>query len=395
MPVYRLIENALIPTMRKVLLSFGYVEDYHYKIIKSPYHKIIFANKQEIHMLSATRSDLLVATEYSHGTISEIGSCKEDVFKLADTRIRDKKAKFLWLLVEGVPQGLNFYAKHFDSYTQAGWTRLDSRKAYHEEKKYLHIRLTTYDNQKYLPDDYIDKIQRIYKGQHAYIDSWIYGYFRELVSGNVYNNYSPKIHDLDKFEVSQYKAIDLTFDFNANPMSWLAIQEGIFEEYDARVKRDVCIEEITDNITSLKDACIDFALKFNPNDFGDTKINIYGDMSGHAQSHKVEGSDYERIQLYLSNLGFKNIEVHAIRSNPLENLSIGALNDRFDNDTLLIKSHLSGLKSSLIGTVYKEGTKKINKPAGETITHKGDALKYWAYVKHGVENKADAFNLNI
>jgi hypothetical protein len=346
-------------------------------------------------MLSATRSDLLVATEYSHGTISEIGSCKEEVFKLADTRIRDKKAKFLWLLVEGVPQGLNFYAKHFDSHTQAGWNRLDSRRAYHEAKKYLHIRLTTYDNQKYLPGDYISKIERIYKGQHAYLDSWIYGYFRELVSGNVYNNYSPKIHDLDKFEVSQYKAIDLTFDFNANPMSWVAIQEGIFEEYDARVKRDVCVEEITDNITSLKESCIDFALKFNPNDFGDTKINIYGDMSGHSQSHKIEGSDYERIKLYLSNLGFKNIEVHAIRSNPLEHLSIGALNDRFDNDTLLIKSHLSGLKSSLIGTVYVEGTQKINKPAKETITHKSDALKYWAYVKYGVEDKADAFNLNI
>lgn len=395
MPVYRLIENALIPTFRKVLQSFGYVEDYHYKIVKSPYHKIVFANEQEIHMLSATRSDLLVATEYSHGTISEVGSIKEDVYKLADTRIRDTDSIYRWLFLEGVPQGLNWYADYFDSYTQSGWERYCERTAYNEDLKAFHIRLTTYDNQDFLPDDYIEKIFRLYKGQHAYIDSWIYGFFRELVSGNVYTAYNPNIHDLESVKVSPYKPIDITFDFNANPMSWVAIQENVFEEYDARVRRDVCIAEISDNITKLKEACIDFALQFNPDEFGDTKINVYGDMSGHAESHKVEGSDYDRIKKHLNDLGFKNVEVHALRSNPAEHKSIGALNDRFDEDSLLILSSLNKLKRSLVGTVYKEGTKKIYKPTGETITHMGDALKYHAWAKYGKQNEGSAFNLSI
>lgn len=395
MPVYRLIENALIPTMRKVLRASGYVEEHHYKIIKSPYHKIIFANGQEIHMLSSSRSDLLIATEYSHGFISEIGSCKEDVFKLADTRIRDTQARKLLLLVEGVPQGLNFYAKHFDSYVNSGWERFNDRIAYNDDLKYLHIRLTTHDNKKFLPDDYIEKIERIYKGQHAYIESWIYGYFRELVSGNVYSSYNPKIHDIEEVKVSPYKEIDLSFDFNANPMSWVAIQESIFEEYEERIKRDVIIAECDDDIKKLKDACIDFALKFDPEVFGNTKLNIYGDMSGHAQSHKVEGSDYDRIKKYLNDLGFKNIEIHALRSNPVEHKSIGALNDRFDEDQLLILKSLSGIKRSLIGTKYKEGSQKIDKPAGETITHKSDALKYHAWAKYGKQNESSAFTLNI
>jgi hypothetical protein len=395
MPVYRLIENALIPTMRKVLTSFGYVENYHYKIIKSPYHKIVFANKQEIHMLSATRADLLVATEYSHGMISEVGSIKEDVYKLADTRIRDSNAKFRWLMLEGVPQGLNWDSKHFDSYVNSGWQRIDDRLAYNEDLKYYHVRLTTYDNQEFLPDDYIDKIHRLYKGQHAYIDSWIYGYYRELVSGNVYTAYNPKIHDLEEVKASPYKPIDLTFDFNANPMSWVALQEFIFEEYEDRVKRDVCIAEISDNITKLKESCIDFALKFDPAEFGNTKINVYGDMSGHAQSHKTDGSDYDRIKKHLNDLGFTNVEIHALRSNPVEHKSIGALNDRFDEDALLILSSLEKLKRSLVGTIYKEGTQKIFKPSGETITHMGDALKYHAWAKYGAQNQSSSFNLNI
>jgi hypothetical protein len=390
MPVYRLIHSAGIPTFRKFFALMGMIEGRHYKIINSPFPKIIYANKQEVHFISATRTDLLIATEFSHGVISEAGSIKRDAFDLADTRIRKLEAKKLQLLLEGVPQGLNWYADLFDS-SNSEWQENQPRDYTNDKRNYRRFRSTTYDNQKYLPESYIPSLLRTYAGRPAYIKSWIYGHFADLVQGSVYYAYNPALHDIENIQASPYREIDLTFDFNANPMSFSVIQQAIFEEHDQRVLKEVIIDEISEGVQNLDDAVVDFSLKFPNSTFANTQINVYGDSSGHAESHKVSDSDYKRIKKMLNLLGYQNVVIKAIRYNPKEETTAKALNDLFEKDALLINRKCRLLKRSLIGTVYKEGTRKINKPAGETITHMGDSLKYWAYVKHFTTTKA--FNL--
>lgn len=393
MPIYQKIFDAAIPTFQKVFSQIGFTEGVEYKIIKSPYPKLVYPEtKQEVHFISANRPESIVAVEYSHAGVSEAGAIKYDAFQLLRTRIRDKRAKRRQTILEGVTQGVdNWYAELFDFNPETGWVEFAKRDYVNIERRFRRFRLTTYDNQKYLPDDYIANLLDIYRNQPNYIQAWIFGFFVALIEGNVYSNYNPALHDIKDIEPSPFLDVDLTFDFNATPMSWLAIQEVPYIEAGNRYVRDVAVHEISDGISQLDDSIVDFSQKFPVAEFAQTQINVYGDSTGHHQSHKRGVSDYEFIKTYLNQLGYMNVEIHALKYNPKETASVEALNSLFLNDLHYVCKRCYKYKRSLAGTRWQEGLRKIDKPPGETITHMGDASKYRAFVKavgsnYGVKN---------
>lgn len=383
MPIYQRIFDTAIPTFKKTFSSLGFEENKQYKIVKSPFPKLIYPEtKQEVHFISANRPEMLVGVEYSHAVVSEAGSTKEDAYKLLRTRVRDNKAIRRQILLEGVPMGVDdWYAKNFDYNPEDGWIEYAIRDYVNVSRRLRRFRLTTHDNQKYLPDDYIEILLDTYRNQPNYIQAWIYGIFVALTEGNVYSNYNPALHDIADVEPSAFKEIDLTFDFNAHPMSWLALQELPFFEAGKTYMRDIAVHEISDNIGQLDDSIVDFSQKFPVDEFGRTKINIFGDSTGHHQSHKRGTSDYDFIVNYLNELGYSNVEVHALKYNPKETATVESLNKRFLDDSHYVCKRCYKYKRSLVGTKWQEGTRKIDKPSGETITHMGDAAKYWAFVK--------------
>jgi hypothetical protein len=392
MPTYQRILDTAIPTFDKVLYSLGLLRGKHYKVVESPYPKIKWLkskNKSELHFVSAVRPDMLVGVTYGHGFISEAGSITEDAYKLALGRCRDTGAQLNQMFLEGVTQGnTNYYAQLFDYDPNKGWLKFKARDYVNPNKRFRRFRLTTYDNQKYLPADYIQTLLETYEGQHNYIKAWIYGYFVPLLVGNAYANYNPVVHDVkDDIAVNPFVPIDLTFDFNANPMSWVALQEHVFDEARWRVKRDVAVREISPNIGQLDDAVIDFAVKFPVDEFARTEIRIFGDSSGHRGSHKSEQTDYEAIASLLREIGYQNVTIEALDYNPAETVSVEALNKRFLNDTLYIGPQCYQLKQSLLATRWREAIRKLYKPQDDKTTHLSDALKYWAYVINEIKGK--------
>lgn len=390
MPTYQRIHDTAIPTFQKVLQSFNCVEGKHYKIIKSPYPKIIWPTlDKETHFVSATRPDMLVGVEYGSGFISEAGSISEDAFKLLRTRVRDNRAVRRQIVMEGVTQGMNnYYANTFNFDRENGWVQFRDRDYVNPQRLFRRFRLTTYDNQKYLPDDYIEILLDTYRGQHNYIRAWIYGFFTPLVEGNAYTNYNPVLHDLKQgVKLSPFRTVDLTFDFNANPMSWVAVQPVVFEEAGHRITRSVAVREISKEIGQLDDAVLDFAYKFPVEHFANTEIRIFGDSSGHGSTHRSEQSDYQFIVSYLRELGYNNVTIEAIKFNPAEPVSVEALNRKFLNDELYLDPSVTQLKQSLLATRWRDGIRKLFKPPGEKDTHLSDALKYWAFVLNEISGK--------
>ena len=124
---------------------------------------------------------------------------------------------------------------------------------------------------------------------------------------------------------------------------------------------------------------MDFALKHPVAIHRNTPIRIYGDITGHAKSHKVEGSDFDNIERYLRELGYKNVEICAARQVAPEAESIDTVQKLLMNNLFCICKRLRGVRKSFLATEWLEGVRKLHKPKGETHTHKGDAIKYFLY----------------
>jgi hypothetical protein len=393
-PIYHKIHDSAIPTYRKILQAEGLVEGLDYRVVKSPFPKLIYTySGHEVHFISAERPERIVAVEYSHATTTEANSTKAEARRELRGRVgRTKAVKVGQSLWEGVPQGINDIAEKHDGEKVEGFVEVAKREYVKQftvdgrPMQYRHFRLTSYDNP-FLNEDYIQGLFDAYGHLPAYIASWIWGHFVPLVTGNCYSEYNPGLHDKENIEPDPCLPIDWTFDFNAEPLAWCAIQQVPSEEYTTqgrieRVSRDIVIHEGDLGATLLDDAAVEFAAKHHPARFANTPITIYGDSTGHHSSHKAPNSDYKRLAKYLRDLGFRNVSIAAMTSNPLETLSVQAVNDLFRENKLLICKRCKALKSSLITTKWKQGIRKIDKPSGERHTHPGDALKYWAFTKH-------------
>jgi hypothetical protein len=219
------------------------------------------------------------------------------------------------------------------------------------------------------------------------IKSYRYGLFCPLVEGAAYSNYNPQKHDVDDVEADPFKDLFFTLDFNANPMAWASAQKVWQEDlgpygYTRKLKLRLT-HESSGKSADLDDAVAEFASKHPVDRFAGTQIYIYGDRSGHSQSHRTKRTDYEQIAYYLKELGYKNVTVRAAKVNPAETDSVGSVQRMFLEDTLLVCKRLKNVKRSLLATTWKENTRKIDKPANDTWTHWMDAVKYLVHQIQG------------
>lgn len=386
-PSFQKVIDTAIPTYQKVLQSFCYSEGRDYKVVKSPYPKIVYLRlhkrvKHEVHFLSAETPDKIAGVEYSHGSEDEAGINSGEARRNFRGRLyRDPKAKRSQFLLVGAPQGINEFADEFDSDSIEGWERPHPRDHYRlvtventiiKKRRFI---LWTDDNP-FVSPAYLAELQETYGHNPNLIRSYRYGQFCPLTEGAAFANYLPQKHDTDGiYNPNPYLPISLTFDFNASPLAWVSIQ---------RVRIDgipfyVAMNEANEGATNLDDTCVEFAVKHPVREFSETPIYIYGDRTGHAASHKIAGSDFENIKNYLKKLGFKNIEIRAQKGVAPEASSVDALNRLFLANRFIIEKRCRMLRRGLLATVWKTGTRKLDKPAGETHTHHPDAVKYWAY----------------
>lgn len=243
-------------------------------------------------------------------------------------------------------------------------------------KHYGMVQASTFENQQFLPDDYIDSLRDSYPG--GLIDAYLLGEFVNLEGGTVYNQFDHKLNASQEVATDKDKLI-IGLDFNVQHMA-----ARVFVYRNG--KRELhCVDEF-DELYDTRDMIEHIKIRY-PNRERD--ITIYPDASG--KNRKTVGADTSDIQ-QLKDAGFK---VKAKDANPRVKSRINSVNAMFCNG--------QGVRSLFVNVEKCPNTveglsQQIYNDRGEPdksagVDHGNDAFGYPIVYEHPIEKPA-GFKLN-
>lgn len=404
-PQYNLIKRVAIPAFREAFDMLGMVEGKHYRVFTSAENpRIVYNTGQIIYFISGERPESIVGiTTACCAVIDEAGLVSEEVLQKTRARVRYKKARKCQILCTGTPEGLNWFSETFDNDSQPGWRMGMNNKDWFKDiitvapngkethQVYRRFRATVYSNEHNLAPNYIANLLDTWRFNQNYIDSYIFGYFRPFATGLAYSNFQAARHKIPDIKPDPSKAIHLTWDYNISP-AWVGIQRQIEHDFTGGAYRRshywAAIHNASGVADQLEEAVIEFARKFPRKRFRNTPIYVYGDPTGHAKSHKSKGSDFQNIISILKRLGFKKVELAAIKSSPLERTSVDFVQKELSENRFRICDRCDMVLKSITRTCWKDDERaKLDKPQGDCWTHPMDAVKYFFCALNGNSKK--------
>lgn len=367
-PTYQKVDDTVLPTCHLVLQEvYGMKPDIDYTAHNSKPGKILLhKSKQTIYLLSGDRPEYMTSATIGGFWITEPGIQSRLVFEKCVDRNRDKTMKHCFGIIEGTPEGANWYMDEFN---------IDSID---EERSYRRIKVHTEDNADNLAVGYIDRLKRNYAYNPQKLASYLYGEFTNFTTGNVFAQYAESRNvPLEPYKLDPFLPLDICYDFNATPLCWSAWQVQHVNVDGLRRPLDVCLFESSLDDSNLYESAKGLALKILIEGGNDRniKLNIFGDRTGHSASHKVQGSDFENLQNYLNEI-FPNVEIKAQRPVIPIRASVDVTNKLLLYQRILINPQCVNVRRSLSSCCWKIGTDDIEKPKGETYTHHADGLRY-------------------
>lgn len=302
-PTYPAIRDIFFPTIEEAAEIMGFTVD------------IKYANK-EVHLYrgrvyygtiicrSMDKPENIVGFKIARALVDEIDILPIDKAQLAWNKIIAR----MRLKIDGVqnsigvtttPEGFKFVYQRFKEDPQASYSM---------------VQASTYENQDYLPDDYIDSLLESYPAE--LIEAYIRGQFVNLTSGTVYSSYSRILHKSREF-IQPKELLRIGMDFNVTNMSAVVYVIRNGDEWHA-VDELKGIYDTPAMIETIKER------------YPEHSIRVYPDASG--KSRKTVDASQSDISL-LEAAGFA---VYANDSNPLVKDRVIATNQAFSKGKLYI-----------------------------------------------------------
>ena len=238
----------------------------------------------------------IVGFKISRALVDEIDVLNKDKASKAWNKIVAR----LRLKIDGVENGIGVTT------TPEGFLFVYSKFKKEPTKSYSMVQASTYENEQYLPEDYIETLKETYPGE--LINAYINGEFVNLTSGTIYTEFDRDLHNTD-VTWNGREPLHIGLDFNVCNMSAVicVIRNGAC--YD--------VDEITGGydtpsmIQSIKER------------YQNCQINIYPDASG--KNRNAQDASESSIHL-LRQAGF---QVLAKSKNPFVKDRILAMNTSF------------------------------------------------------------------
>jgi len=184
-PTYSMVRDIFYPTIEEVAFAFGLNVE-----IKQGVHEVSFYSGRQYRGTTICRSmdkpANIIGFKIGHALIDELDTLPinkaEESWQKIIARMRYKsKGIKNGIDVASTPEGFRFCHKKFVRLPQEDQSLL---------KNYGIVQVSTYDNEKNLPDDYISSLLESYPKE--LIESYIDGQFTNLTSGTVFRNYNRK-----------------------------------------------------------------------------------------------------------------------------------------------------------------------------------------------------------
>lgn len=210
-PTYPQIRDIFYPTMEEVAYDWGLTIE-----VKEANKEVHFYSGRVYRGTTICRSldkpSSIVGFKIGHGLVDEIDILNQDKATLAwrkiIARMRYKKEGLRnGIDVTTTPEGFKFVYEQFVK---------QLREKPHLEKMYGLIQASTYDNEKNLPDDYIESLFESYPKQ--LISAYLNGQFVNLLSGAVYANFDRKLNHTDE-TAKEGEPLHIGMDFNVLKMA--------------------------------------------------------------------------------------------------------------------------------------------------------------------------------
>ena len=286
----------------------------------------------------------IIGFKISRALVDEIDTLKKEKATLAWNKIIAR----LRLKIDGVENSIGVTT------TPEGFLFVYEKFKKDPTVSYSMVQASTYENEIYLPDDYISSLRESYPEQ--LIDAYIEGDFVNLTSGTVYTEFDRDKHNTE-VEWNGREPIHVGMDFNVCNMSAVisVIRDG--KAYD--------VDEITGGydtpsmIASLKER------------FQRCQINIYPDASG--KNRNAQGASESSI-LLLQQAGFK---VWAKNKNPFVKDRILAVNVSYKKGIHFINVKKCPVHTSNVEQQVYNQAGEPDKTAG--VDHTNDASGYFIH----------------
>ncbi len=386
-PTWDHVEKTILPALEDADPATGerwFLQpgDFDYHQTK---HVLTWAGGGPIWFFTAENFKAIAGPNVAALAVDEPGSIDERAWRNAIARVRHPGAKLRQIVASGTPEGLNWLYE---------WFGEGSRSSTHRV-----YRMKTTENIELLKShpDFIAQIAE--NATEAELQSYIDGQFTSLTGALAFPTFDESTHWTPAVELHAGLPLRLMFDFNVNPMT-LGIAQMVSGPSGPEAHVVDWIAEYGG--ATVESCCLAFRARY-PHGWP-AGVVIYGDATGKARHVKSLKSNYQIIRDTLNGIdgqgvrfgpAFGPIQEKVPASNPPVTESINAVNrllrDGHGRTRLWIRKTEPArecatreLVKSLQRTSKKSGTDDIEKKAGETHTHAGEALRYFIAVEFPV-----------
>jgi hypothetical protein len=302
-PTYKIVKGVFYQTIEEVAYSMGF--DTRVKVGDHEVH-ISYGKKHYgvIHCRTMDNPENIVGYKSGHALVDEIDILTQEKATQSWRKILAR----MRYKVDGLRNGIDVTT------TPEGFKFTHDRFVKRGGDNYGLIQASTYDNEKNLPDDYIESLREDYPPQ--LIEAYLNGQFVNLTSGTVYQNYNREAHRSIEV-VKDGEPLFVGMDFNVTKMA-----ATIYVQRDGG-KTWHSVDEITNGydtpemITLLKER------------YPGHPITVYPDASG--RNRKSVGASSSDIALLE---GVFMVRAHS--SNPFVKDRVLAVNSAFHRGVLFI-----------------------------------------------------------
>jgi len=292
---------------------------------------------------SMEKPDSIVGFKIARALVDEIDTLPKD----KATRAWNKIIARMRLVIDGVENSIGVTT------TPEGFLFVYDKFAKNPTESYSMVQASTYENEKFLPPDYIQTLRETYP--ESLIDAYIDGRFVNLSSGTVYRSYNREVHRSQE-TVKIGEPLFIGMDFNVTKQAatvWVKREGG---------KQWHAVDELVDMYDTPE------AIKLIKERYQGHDVYVYPDASG--GSRKSVDASISDIAL-LEQARFK---IRANKSNPAVKDRIAATNGAFERGILYVNDYRCPTVAACLEQQVYDNNGAPDKKAGND--HQNDASTY-------------------